>query len=95
VSALAEKNPDVIKLVYHTNGRMPTVNKETMEALIAAANEHEIKTVIHIGSWQDAEEAVLAGATALTHTMGRDIPDQLIKLLKTKRCFYDPHTYCA
>ena len=70
-------------------------NKETMEALIAAANEHEIKTVIHIGSWQDAEEAVLAGATALTHTMGRDIPDQLIKLLKTKRCFYDPHTYCA
>ncbi|MCH8020175.1 amidohydrolase family protein [candidate division KSB1 bacterium] len=90
VSELAEKNPDVIKLVYHTNGRMPTVNKETMEALIAAANEHKIKTVIHIGSWQDAEEAVLAGATALTHTMGKDIPDQLIKLLKEKNVFMIP-----
>ena len=53
---------------------MPTVNKETMEALIAAANEHKIKTVIHIGNWQDAEEAVLAGATALTHTIRKDIP---------------------
>ena len=61
-----------------------------MEALIAAANEHEIKTVIHIGSWQDAEEAVLAGATALTHTMGRDIPDRLIKLLKAKNVFMIP-----
>ncbi len=29
-------------------------NKETMQALIVAANEHKIKTVIHIGSWQDA-----------------------------------------
>ncbi len=69
---------------------MPTVNKETMEALIAAANEHKIKTVIHIGSWQDAEEAVLAGATALTHTMAKDIPDKLIKLLKEKNVFMIP-----
>ncbi|TDI94005.1 MAG: hypothetical protein E2O77_01855 [Caldithrix sp.] len=90
VSALAEKNPDVIKLVYHTNGRMPTVNKETMEALIKAANEHEIKTVIHIGSWQDAEEAVLAGATALTHTIKKEIPHKLLKLLKQKDVFMIP-----
>lgn len=90
VSALAEKNPDVIKLIYHTNGRMPTVNKETMEALIAAANEHEIKTVIHIGSWQDAEEAVLAGATALTHTIKKEIPHKLVKLLKQKDVFMIP-----
>jgi len=90
VSELAEKNPDVIKLVYHTNGGMPTVNKATMEALIGAANEHEIKTVIHIGSWQDGEEAVLAGATALTHTIKKDIPDELIKLLKQKNVFMIP-----
>ncbi len=90
VSELAEKKPDVIKLVYHTNGRMPTVNKETMQALIEAANEHKIKTVIHIGNWQDAEEAVLAGATALTHTMAKDIPDKLIKLLKEKNVFMIP-----
>jgi len=90
VSELSEKKPDVIKLVYHTNGRMPTVNKETMQALIEAANEHRIKTVIHIGSWQDAEEAVLAGATALTHTMGKDIPEKLIKLLKEKKVYMIP-----
>jgi len=61
-----------------------------MQALIEAANEHKIKTVIHIGSRQDAEEAVSASATALTRTMGKDIPDQLIKLLKEKNVFMIP-----
>ncbi|MFQ5639719.1 MAG: amidohydrolase family protein [bacterium] len=90
VAELAQKKPDVIKLVYDHNSRMPTVTKETMEALVAAANEHGLKTVIHFGTWQDAEEAVLAGATALTHTNFEAIPDDLVKLMKEKNIYLIP-----
>ncbi|HEX9653040.1 MAG TPA: amidohydrolase family protein [bacterium] len=91
IADLAPKNPDVIKLVYdHASTRMPTVNRETMEALIQAANERGIKTVIHIGTWQDAAEAIRAGATAITHLHGEEIPDSLVQLIREKDVFVIP-----
>lgn len=86
---LAPHRPDVVKLIYdHAPGRRPTVSRETMEALLAAAREHGLPTVVHIGTWQDAAEALDAGASCLTH-LARNasaepavIPDRLVAQMR-------------
>jgi imidazolonepropionase-like amidohydrolase len=81
LAELAPKRPDVVKLVHHTGGRMPTIDAATLEAAIAAAREHDLKTVVHVGQWSDAEAAVRAGATAITHAPDSTaslIPDPLL-----------------
>ncbi|HVS64306.1 MAG TPA: amidohydrolase family protein [Thermoanaerobaculia bacterium] len=67
IAELAPSRPDVVKLVYHTGGRMPTIDAATLEAAIASASEHGLATIVHVGQWSDAEIAVRAGATAITH----------------------------
>lgn len=73
VADLAKKSPDVVKIVYQPSGRMPSIDKETLAAAVATAAEHGIKTVIHIGTWQEVADAIDAGATAVTH-VPRDAP---------------------
>lgn len=68
VRDLAQRKPDVIKIVYdNAPGRLPTINKATLQAAIKAATEAGFKTVIHIGTWQDIIDALEAGASAITH----------------------------
>ncbi len=71
---VAASAPDVIKIVYdhqaHERFGMPTVDLPTLTALIDAARESGLRTVVHIGTWQDMREAVAAGADAVTHTPG-------------------------
>jgi imidazolonepropionase-like amidohydrolase len=91
IAELAQKKPDVIKIVYdHAFTRLPTIDHSTMEAAVKAAAAHGIKSVIHIGKWQDAQEAVLAGATAITHLYGEEIPDDLVALMKQKNVYSIP-----
>ena len=77
VGELASKNPDVVKIVYSPTGRMPSIDKATLEAAIAAAAEHGLKTVVHIGSWDAVRDAVEAGASAVTHIPDGPMPDGL------------------
>lgn len=72
IDALAPKRPDVVKIVYdnaryRANAR-PTVDRITLEAVIANAKRHGLKTVVHVGTWDDVRDAVMAGAAAVTHT---------------------------
>ena len=79
---LAERNPDVVKIVYAPTGRMPSIDRATLQAAIATASEHGIKTVIHIDTWQDARDAVEAGASAITHVPGGEpVPADLAALM--------------
>jgi len=55
--------PDVIKLIYGKN----TLDRAKLAAAIGAANKAGVKTVVHIGSWEHAQDAIEAGATAVTH----------------------------
>jgi imidazolonepropionase-like amidohydrolase len=84
VREMAKRRPDVIKLVYDHAFPSPTLTRETMEAVIEAAHQHGIKTVTHIGTWQDAHEAVEAGSDALTHLYETQIPGDLVQLLASK-----------
>ena len=67
-----------MKIVYdHQSygGRsMPTVDLNTLTAAIETARQHGLKSVVHVGTWTDVREAVMAGADAVTHTPGPDPP---------------------
>ena len=78
VADLAMAAPDVVKVVYdHQSygGRsFPTIDLPTLTAVLETAREHDIKTIVHVGTWQDIRDAALAGASAVTHTPGPDPP---------------------
>lgn len=88
--------PDVVKIVYDdviaeiTDGQMPTINEPTMKAAVETAQTLGYKTVIHIGSWDNARKAIWAGATALTHVHGEPIPSDVIALMKIKGVYLIP-----
>ncbi|MEM7351165.1 MAG: amidohydrolase family protein, partial [Acidobacteriota bacterium] len=101
VEALARKNPDVIKIVYeHVDvalrdktwrPALPTIDRETMEAAVQAANEHGIPTVFHIRSWQDIDDVVAAGASAVTHLPGfGQVPPGLAERMREQGTFVIP-----
>jgi imidazolonepropionase-like amidohydrolase len=88
---LSAKHPDVIKIVYdHARSWFPSMNQLTMSAAIQTAEHLGLKTIVHIGTWQDAREAILAGATAITHIYEKDIPSDLPALMKAKNVWSIP-----
>lgn len=84
VDELAAKAPDVVKIVYAPEGRLPSIDRATLTAAIEAATSHAIPTVIHVQSWDDVRHAAIAGATAVTHIPDDEvIPDDVIALMLT------------
>ena len=47
---------------------MPTIDRPTLDAVVATAKANGLKTVVHVGTWEDLRHAILAGAAAVTHT---------------------------
>lgn len=92
LAELAPKQPDVVKLVYdHVPGRLPSVDRPTMEALLAGARVRGLETVVHVGTWHDAREVVLAGATAITHVPpGDTVPAELARLMAERGVYHIP-----
>jgi len=92
ITELALKKPDVVKIVYdHAAAQyFPTIDHATMTAAIQTANKLGLKTVVHIGTWQDAKEAILAGASAITHLYREEIPDDVVALFKQKNVYAIP-----
>ena len=68
VDSLAKSRPDVIKIVYDNQGRMPTIDRATLEAAVATSKKNSLPVVVHIGTWQDIDDVISAGAEAVTHT---------------------------
>ncbi len=86
VADLAASAPDVVKIVYdhqvYGDFSLPTIDLPTLGALIETAREHGLKTVVHVGTWQDMREAAASGADAVTHTPGpAAIPSDLAEEL--------------
>ncbi|MFK7845745.1 MAG: CIA30 family protein [Rhodothermales bacterium] len=90
VDELANKQPDVIKIVYDNAGYMPTVDKATMTAVSVAAKAHNIPVVAHIGSWDDVRDVISAGIKAITHTPRGEIPEDIIALMKAQEVLTIP-----
>jgi imidazolonepropionase-like amidohydrolase len=90
VKDLAKKNPDVMKIVYDHQFALPTINRDTLKAAIEESTRHGLKTIIHVGTWQDAREAVEAGATTITHLSCAELPDDLVDFFKQKGTSFIP-----
>ncbi len=67
---------DYIKIVYQPcEGCMPSIDYETLEALIKAAHKRDKLAIVHIHPLEYAEDAVRAGADGLAHMFADHVPD--------------------
>jgi hypothetical protein len=96
VADILRHRPDLIKVFYDHRGEDggPDVadgqegalgiamKKATMQAILSAANAAGVKTEVHIGCWQDARDAIVAGATVIAHLGEPDIPSDLAQLAR-------------
>lgn len=90
INDLARKKPDVIKIVYDHARKYPSIDRATLRAAIAAAKKRGLKTVIHIGTWTDAMEAVRDGASAITHLYEQPLPAGLVSLMRERGTYEIP-----
>ncbi len=92
VSARLAEGSDYIKLVYDSvGGRVPTLNRATLEAAIAATHRHGKLAVVHAGTAQDCKEALEAGADGLVHVWRTDDTGLgVAELAKAKKAFVVP-----
>lgn len=74
--------PDVIKLIYGREG----LDKGNLLKAIKGARSKGVKTVVHIGSWEHAQDAIEGGATVVTHFFDDEVipPDVLRSWVKAK-----------
>ena len=104
IADIETKHPDVIKIFYDHRGidgaadvkdgqkgdLGVAMKKEVMVALIAAANAHHLRTEVHLGTWNDARDAIAAGATAIAHLGEPAIPDDIITAAHDKGVYWIP-----
>jgi imidazolonepropionase-like amidohydrolase len=78
VNARIKEGSDYIKIVYDDcreyGFERPTLTKETMKAVIDAAHEQGKLAVVHIGTQQQARDAIEAGADGLAHLFADSPP---------------------
>jgi imidazolonepropionase-like amidohydrolase len=85
IESLKARRPDVIKIIYEFGSGRRSIHKSTFLAAVSAAKENGIKTVVHVSTWQDVRDAVEAGATAVTHTPAGPVPEDLARLMASRR----------
>jgi imidazolonepropionase-like amidohydrolase len=69
---------------------MPTIDRATLDAVVATAQANGLKTVVHVGTWEDVRHAVLAGAAAVTHTPAGEPPPDIPSLMQQRGTFHIP-----
>lgn len=78
---LSKAKPNVVKVVYDHHTKKPTLDIATFKAFIDTANELGLKSVVHIGTWQDIKTASEFGASAVTHLPDDKMPEGMEALL--------------
>ena len=95
VDARLADGSDYIKIIYDDGSAygfsIPTLTKEELAALIAAAHNRKKMAVVHIGSLSGARDAIEANADGLVHTF-EDAPPSLdfAALVKQHHAFVTP-----
>jgi imidazolonepropionase-like amidohydrolase len=94
IDQLAIKSPDAVKVVYDNctlgENQLPTIDLPTLEAVAAVAAEHGLRTVVHIGTWGDVRDSVMAGAAAVTHLPLGPVPPDIPALMIERGAVYIP-----
>ena len=89
------KESDYIKIVVDDasayGAHRPTLDRETLKAVIDAAHKRGKLTVVHIGKQDDAREAIDAGADGLAHLFADSAPlPDFAKLVASHHAFVVP-----
>jgi imidazolonepropionase-like amidohydrolase len=95
VEARIAEGSDFIKLVYDrgvTAGMtFPTLSRETLAAVIAAAHAKDRMAVVHVTDLAAARDAVEAGADGLVHIVcDEPVDDALLKAAVERKIFVTP-----
>lgn len=95
VAARKAEGSDFIKIVYQSERAvyksMPSISRESLQAVISAAHRQQLKAVVHIAEQASAIDAVEAGADGLVHSFfDSRISDTLLQTLKSRDVFVIP-----
>jgi len=93
IESLAKKGPDVVKIMYGNcvgEDQRPTIDRATLDAVVGAAAEHGLKAVVHIETWGDVRDSVMAGAAAVTHLPPGPIPPDIPGLMIERGVVFIP-----
>lgn len=89
VAARIAEGSDFIKLVLESGEGwsvdLPTLDRETLAAAIAAAHARGRKAVVHAGGHDEARMAIEAGADGLVHAFGDRVADEALVALAAER----------
>ncbi len=99
VDARVAEGSDYIKIVVDDasayGNHRPTLDRQTLKALIDAAHKRGKLAVVHIGKQEDARAAIEAGADGLAHLFADSAPQSdFANLVKTHHAFVIP-TLCV
>jgi imidazolonepropionase-like amidohydrolase len=73
VAALLLEHPDIIKITVDGEATgIPRLAPETIAAIAAAGHQAGVRSIVHVGSSEEALDAVKAGVDALAHSPWRD-----------------------
>jgi imidazolonepropionase-like amidohydrolase len=73
VDARIAEGGDYIKIIYEH--RHPTLTKQQLEDVVAAAHRRNKLVVIHVSTQSEARDAITAGVDGLVHVFGDSLPD--------------------
>ncbi len=95
VDARIAEGSDYIKIVYDDGKKagfnFPTLDRPTLEAVVAAAHKRGKLAVVHVGALEFARDAVAAGADGLVHVFADRAPDRaFIDLMASRKAFVIP-----
>jgi imidazolonepropionase-like amidohydrolase len=98
VEARIQEGSDYIKIIYDDlsaymtgNWRFPMLSRETLRALVEAAHRRGKLAVVHIGTEQQARDAIEAGADGLAHMFtGEHAGKDFGRLAASRRVFVIP-----
>jgi imidazolonepropionase-like amidohydrolase len=86
VQELAEKKVDLVKLwVDDRDHTVTKLSPELYRAIIDEAHKHNLRTIAHIYTLEDAKGVLRAGIDAFAHSVrDKDIDDEFIKMMKAR-----------
>jgi imidazolonepropionase-like amidohydrolase len=95
IQARLAEGSDFIKIVYDDNrsfgSRIPTLDRDTLKALIAASRAAGKLSVVHVGSVAGARDAIEAGADGLAHLSPEAVLDpEVVRLARQRGTFVVP-----
>jgi len=94
-AALAERVQHQAPLIYvafaqEGKGSMPGVTREVLAEVLSGAAKQRIPTVVVVGEWAKAEEAVQLGGNVIYGFPEGPIPDALLELMRARGVAFAP-----